>query len=88
MIAPLPETARNKPGCAALPLPGVDAAIVDEAGRIFEDHESGRLIIQSPWPGILKGIVEIESALLSHESVVEAAVVGMPHSIKGQCIYA
>jgi acetyl-CoA synthetase len=31
---------------------------------------------------------EIESALVSHKSVVEAAVVGYPHEVKGQGIYA
>jgi acetyl-CoA synthetase len=34
------------------------------------------------------GTAEIESALVSHPTVAEAAVVGMPHDIKGQCIYA
>jgi len=34
------------------------------------------------------GTAEIESALVSHHSVAEAAVVGFPHSIKGQGIYA
>jgi acetyl-CoA synthetase len=34
------------------------------------------------------GTAEIESALLTHRSVAEAAVVGMPHSLKGQAIYA
>ncbi len=34
------------------------------------------------------GTAEVESALVSHESVAEAAVVGMPHDIKGQGIYA
>jgi acetyl-CoA synthetase len=34
------------------------------------------------------GTAEIESALVSHESVAEAAVVGFPHDIKGQGIYA
>ena len=34
------------------------------------------------------GTAEIESALVSHPSVAEAAVVGMPHPIKGQAIYA
>ena len=34
------------------------------------------------------GTAEIESALVSHESVAEAAVVGFPHDIKGQAIYA
>ena len=34
------------------------------------------------------GTAEIESALVAHEKVAEAAVVGMPHDIKGQGIYA
>jgi acetyl-CoA synthetase len=34
------------------------------------------------------GTAEIESALVLHEKVAEAAVVGMPHAIKGQGIYA
>jgi len=34
------------------------------------------------------GTAEIESALVAHESVAEAAVVGMPHEIKGEGIYA
>jgi acetyl-CoA synthetase len=34
------------------------------------------------------GTAEIESALVAHHHVAEAAVVGMPHDIKGQGIYA
>ncbi len=34
------------------------------------------------------GTAEIESALVSHKAVAEAAVVGMPHPIKGQAIFA
>ncbi len=34
------------------------------------------------------GTAEVESALVAHESVAEAAVVGYPHDIKGQGIYA
>lgn len=34
------------------------------------------------------GTAEVESALVSHGSVAEAAVVGYPHEIKGQGIYA
>ncbi len=34
------------------------------------------------------GTAEIESALVLHEAVAEAAVVGYPHEIKGQAIYA
>ncbi|MCC5992914.1 MAG: acetate--CoA ligase [Rhodobacteraceae bacterium] len=34
------------------------------------------------------GTAEVESALVAHEAVAEAAVVGYPHDIKGQGIYA
>ncbi len=34
------------------------------------------------------GTAEVESALVAHDKVAEAAVVGYPHDIKGQGIYA
>jgi acetyl-CoA synthetase len=34
------------------------------------------------------GTAEVESALVAHQSVAEAAVVGRPHDVKGQAIYA
>ncbi|MCL2893159.1 acetate--CoA ligase [Brenneria tiliae] len=34
------------------------------------------------------GTAEIESALVAHPKIAEAAVVGIPHSLKGQAIYA
>ena len=34
------------------------------------------------------GTAEVESALVSHETVAEAAVVGRPHEIKGEAIVA
>ena len=34
------------------------------------------------------GTAEVESALVSHPSVAEAAVIGIPHEVKGQGIYA
>jgi acetyl-CoA synthetase len=34
------------------------------------------------------GTAEVESALVAHEAVAEAAVVGFPHEIKGQGIFA
>ena len=34
------------------------------------------------------GTAEVESALVAHPKVSEAAVVGYPHDIKGQGIYA
>ncbi|MDX1796867.1 MAG: acetyl-coenzyme A synthetase, partial [Hydrogenovibrio sp.] len=34
------------------------------------------------------GTMEIESALVSHEKVAEAAVVGKPHDVKGESVFA
>lgn len=140
MISPLPYATALKPGSATLPLPGIDAAIYNEAGEEAGPNEGGHLVIRKPWPGMLRGVfgdparfkkayfsryedtydpedgarrdedgyfwilgrlddvvnvsghrlgtAEIESALVSHPQIAEAAVVGMPHPIKGQAIYA
>nr|XP_054398160.1 acetyl-coenzyme A synthetase, cytoplasmic isoform X3 [Pongo abelii] len=37
--------------------------------------------------GHLLSTAEVESALVEHESVAEAAVVGHPHPVKGECLY-
>ncbi len=140
MISPVPFATPLKPGSATRPLPGIDAAIVNDEGDPASVNEGGRLVIRKPWPGMLRGVfgdperfkttyfeqfpgvydagdgarvdedgyfwimgrlddvinvsghrlgtAEIESALVAHANVAEAAVVGMPHAIKGQAIYA
>jgi len=140
MIAPLPFATPTTPGSATLPLPGIDAAIVDEHGKPVTEG-GGLLVIRQPWPSMLRGIwgdetryvdtywkkfnnsyyfagdgarcddngyfwimgrvddvlnvsghrlgtMEIESALVSHDAVAEAAVVGRPDEIKGEAICA
>ncbi len=37
--------------------------------------------------GYRLGTAEIESALVSHPAVAEAAVIGLPHEVKGQAIH-
>ena len=140
LISALPFATPLKPGSAALPLPGIRASVVDADGNPAPAGESGNLIVERPWPGMLRGIfrdperfrqqyfgrfrgryesgdgarrdedgyfwilgrlddvinvsghrlgtAEIESALVSHPAVAEAAVVGMSHEIKGQAVYA
>jgi len=140
MITPLPFATPTKPGSATLPLPGIDAAVVDEHGQEVTEG-GGLLVLRQPWPSMLRGIwgddqryidtywhkfdgkyyfagdgarrdddgyiwimgrvddvlnvsghrlgtMEIESALVSHHLVTEAAVVGRPHEIKGEAICA
>jgi len=140
MISAMPYATPLKPGSATLPLPGISAQIVRRDGTRAEPNEGGHLIVDKPWPGMLRsvwgnperykstyfagfpgayeagdgarvdddgyfwimgrlddvinvsghrmGTAEIESALVAHPDVSEAAVVGMPHDIKGETIYA
>ncbi|WP_272699093.1 acetate--CoA ligase [Desulfovibrio sp. Fe33] len=140
MISAMPYATPLKPGSATLPLPGISAKIVRRDGSLAEPNEGGHLVVDKPWPGMLRnvwgdpdrykstyfagfpgayeagdgarvdedgyfwimgrlddvinvsghrmGTAEIESALVAHPDVSEAAVVGMPHDIKGETIYA
>jgi acetyl-CoA synthetase len=140
MITPLPGATPTKPGSATLPFPGIEAEVVDKAGRPVPPGAGGYLVIRRPWPGMLRTIygdperyksqyfsqvqgsyftgdgarqdkdgyfwilgriddvlnvsghrlstMEIESALVSHPAVAEAAVVGRPDEIQGQAIMA
>ncbi|QJB56150.1 acetate--CoA ligase [Pseudodesulfovibrio sp. zrk46] len=140
MISALPYATPLKPGSATRALPGISAKIVRRDGSPADANEGGHLIIDKPWPGMLRnvwgnperykstyfagfpgayeagdgarvdddgyfwimgrlddvinvsghrmGTAEIESALVAHADVAEAAVVGMPHDIKGETIYA
>ncbi|MGB8353739.1 MAG: acetate--CoA ligase [Chthoniobacteraceae bacterium] len=136
MITPIPGAIPTKPGTATLPFFGVDAAVVDDAGKEVGVNEGGKLVIRKPWPSMLRtiwgdkarykqtywsefkgfylagdgarrdkdgyfwivgriddvlnvaghriGTAEVEGALVSHEAVAEAAVVGRPDELKGQ----
>ncbi len=53
LISPLPGVTQTKPGSATRPLPGIDAAVVDEDGNEVEDKQ-GFLILRRPWPGMLR----------------------------------
>jgi acetyl-CoA synthetase len=69
--------------------PGVyytgDGCRVDEEGFYWLQGRIDDVINVS---GHRLGTAEVESALVSHPKVAETAVVGMPHDIKGQGIYA
>ncbi len=145
MISPLPGATPTKPGSATLPLPGIDADVVDSNGVSVQPGEGGYLVVRRPWPGMMRtvhgnpkrfresyweylkpsdgsfiyfagdgarrdtdgyfwvmgrvddvinvsghrlGTMEIESALVSHSAVSEAAVVGRPDDLKGEAIVA
>ena len=139
VISPLPITPL-KPGSATKPLPGFIADVYDEKGNSLSDGSGGYLVMNKPWPSMLRGVYknpkrffetywemfentymvgdlarkdedgyfwiqgrtddvlsiaghrignsEVESALVSHPNVAEAAVVGKPHEVKGESITA
>jgi len=141
MISPLAGLTKLKPTFATLPLPGIQACLVDSEGNKIEGNDvEGNLCIEFPWPSIIRtiwgdhkrcidtyfstyegkyftgdgcrrdedgfyritgrvddvmnisghriGTAEVECAINTHNDVVESAVVGFPHDIKGQGIYA
>ena len=140
MISPLPGVTATKPGSAMRPLPGISAKVVDDKGVEVGNGHGGFLILDQPWPSMLRGIwgeteryketywsrfpgiyfagdgakldddgaiwlmgrvddvmnisghristTEVESALVSHEAIAEAAVVGAADELTGQAIVA
>ena len=56
MITPLPGVTPLKPGSCTLPLPGIQAAIVDEAGYDLPNGQGGILVVKRPWPSMVRTI--------------------------------
>jgi len=62
-----------------------DAARIDNDGYVWVIGRVDDVIKVS---GYRLGTAEVESALVSHEAVAEAAVIGLPHEIRGNVIHA
>jgi acetyl-CoA synthetase len=56
MISPLPGVTPMIPGSCTLPLPGIQAAIVDEAGVDVPNGQGGILVVKRPWPSMIRTI--------------------------------
>ena len=56
MITPLPGATPLVPGSCTLPLPGIMAAIVDEAGNDMPNGSGGILVVKKPWPSMIRTI--------------------------------
>ena len=56
MITPLPGATPLVPGSCTLPLPGIMAAIVDEAGHDMPNGQGGILVVKRPWPSMIRTI--------------------------------
>jgi acetyl-CoA synthetase len=56
MITPLPGATPMVPGSCTLPFPGIEAAIVDEAGNDVPNGQGGILVVKKPWPSMIRTI--------------------------------
>ena len=56
LITPLPGITTTKPGSATFPFPGIEADVVDEAGNSVPLGGGGYLVLERPWPAMLRGI--------------------------------
>ncbi|WP_444813299.1 acetate--CoA ligase [Variovorax saccharolyticus] len=56
MITPLPGVTPLVPGSCTLPFPGIDAAVVDEAGNELPWGQGGILVVRKPWPSMIRTI--------------------------------
>ncbi|RCL03603.1 MAG: acetyl-CoA synthetase [Candidatus Tokpelaia sp. JSC161] len=56
IITPLPGITPLVPGSCTLPLPGIDALIVDEFGNELQNGIGGMLVIRRPWPAMIRTI--------------------------------
>ncbi len=56
MISPLPGVTTTKPGSAMTPVPGISAIVVNDEGQSVANGESGYLVIDKPWPAMLRTI--------------------------------
>ena len=74
MITTLPGAQYSKPGSAGKPLPGIEAAVLDEHGNEVESGQ-GLLALRRPWPGMLRTLykdddryIETYFAKFGHET--------------------
>jgi acetyl-CoA synthetase len=63
MITTLPGVQTTKPGSAGTPLPGIDAAVVDNDGNEIEDGQ-GLLVLRRPWPSMLRTLYRDEERFI------------------------
>jgi acetyl-CoA synthetase len=64
MITPLPGIVPTKPGSATRPFPGVKADVVDEREGKPLDEGQGLLVLQRPWPSMLRTLYKEEDRFI------------------------
>ncbi|WP_440010220.1 AMP-binding protein [Halomicrococcus sp. SG-WS-1] len=58
VLSTLPGVDRMRPGAVGRCLPGLEAAVVDDAGERVPVGEPGRLVLTRPWPGMARSLCE------------------------------
>ncbi len=56
LISPLAGITPTQPGCATLPLPGIEPKIINESGEALKGDGQGALVIARSWPGQMRGV--------------------------------
>ncbi len=64
MITPLPGIVATKPGSATRPFPGIKADVVDEREGKPLDEGQGLLVLQRPWPSMLRTLYKEEDRFI------------------------
>jgi len=65
MITTLPAIGNMKPGSAGPPLPGISADIVDIRGDPIGAGEAGYLVVNKPWPGMLRTLYKNDQRFIN-----------------------
>ena len=64
MVSTLPGIGTMKPGTAGPPLPGISTDVVDADGESVEAGEAGYLVVDRPWPGMLRTLYRNDQRFL------------------------
>jgi len=56
MITPMPGATPLVPGSCTLPFPGIQMAVVDEAGNDMPNGQGGILVAKKPWPSMIRTV--------------------------------
>ncbi len=65
MITTLPGIGKMKPGSAGPPLPGISADVVDTSGDPVEAGNAGYLVVNKPWPGMLRTLYKNDERFIN-----------------------
>lgn len=66
LITPLPGVTPSVPGSAGWPFFGIVPEIVDQQGHPVGNEQTGRLVIKSPWPGLMQTIYGDEQRFIDN----------------------